>query len=87
MEHAPQNVMLDGRGQVRLTDFGLAASAEQVQGAEIRAGTPAYQAPEQRAGRAVSVQSDRYALGLVLCEMFTGWKAFPVKNRRELEQL
>jgi serine/threonine-protein kinase len=72
----PHNVMIDGRGRVRLTDFGLAGFAGQIHGTEVRAGTPAYQAPEQLAGREVSVQSDLYALGLVLYEMFTGRRAF-----------
>jgi serine/threonine-protein kinase len=80
----PQNVMLDGRGKVRLTDFGLAAAAEHVSGAEVRSGTPAYQAPEQLRGEAVSVQSDLFALGLVLYEVFTGKRAFPATTREEL---
>jgi serine/threonine-protein kinase len=80
----PHNVMLDGRGKVRLTDFGLAAAAEDVAGAEVRSGTPAYQAPEQLRGEAVSVQSDLFALGLVLYEVFTGKRAFPATTREEL---
>jgi hypothetical protein len=80
----PHNVMLDGRGKVRLTDFGLAAAAEDVSGAEVRSGTPAYQAPEQLRGEAVSVQSDLFALGLVLYEVFTGKRAFPAATREEL---
>jgi hypothetical protein len=73
----PANVMIDGRGRARITDFGLAAVAEEIRGPEIQAGTPAYMAPEQSAGHAVSVRSDIYSLGLVLYELFTGKKAFP----------
>jgi serine/threonine-protein kinase len=80
----PHNVMLDGRGKVRLTDFGLAAAAEDISGAEVRSGTPAYQAPEQLRGEAVSVQSDLFALGLVLYEVFTGKRAFLATTREEL---
>jgi hypothetical protein len=72
----PANVMLDGRGRVRLTDFGLAAAAEDLSVAESRSGTPAYMAPEQLAGDEVTARSDLFALGLVLYELFTGRKAF-----------
>jgi len=72
----PANIMIDGRGQVLISDFGLAGLAGQVEGGEIRNGTPAYMAPEQLAGKEVSVRSDIYALGLVLYEMFTGKRAF-----------
>ena len=68
----PANIMIDGRGQLLIMDFGLAAVADAVSGADIRSGTPAYMAPEQRDGRGVTVRSDIYALGVVLAEMFTG---------------
>jgi serine/threonine-protein kinase len=76
----PSNVMIDGRGRVRITDFGLAALAETIEGREVRSGTPHYMAPEQLRGKEVSIQSDVYALGLVLYELFTGKKAFDAKT-------
>ena len=75
----PANIMLDGRGQVVITDFGLAGVADDIRGPEVRSGTPAYMAPEQLAGREVSTRSDIYALGLVLYEIFTGKRAFAEK--------
>jgi serine/threonine protein kinase len=80
----PANIMLDGRGQVVVTDFGLAGVADDIRGAEVRSGTPAYMAPEQLAGREVSTRSDIYALGLVLYEVFTGKRAFAEKPAGDL---
>jgi serine/threonine-protein kinase len=77
----PGDVMLDGRGRVRLADFGLAATAEDLSAAERRGGTPAYMAPEQQAGQPVTVRTDLFALGLVLYELFTGRKAFAGTDR------
>src|ERR1700691_5663959 len=76
----PANIMLDGRGQVVITDFGLAGVADQIQGDEVRSGTPAYMAPEQLAGKEVSTRSDIYSLGLVLYEVFTAKRAFAEKS-------
>ena len=83
----PANIMIDGRGQVLVTDFGLAGIASQIQGAEIRHGTPAYMAPEQLAGTEVTVRSDIYALGLVLYEMFSGKRAFEANSLAEMTRL
>jgi serine/threonine protein kinase len=80
----PANVMLDGSGRVRIMDFSLAAVGAVT---DIRAGTPAYMAPEQLDGREVSVRSDIYALGLVLYELFTGRRAFQAKTLAELVEL
>ncbi len=72
----PANVMIDGRGQARIMDFGLAIShREGVENQEL-AGTPSYMAPEQWGGRGSSVKSDIYSLGLVFYELFTGHRPF-----------
>ena len=83
----PANVMIDGRGRARITDFGLAAFADDIRGDEISSGTPAYMAPEQLAGREVSVRSDLYSLGLVLYELFTGQPAFKGSSAEERRRL
>lgn len=79
----PANVMIDARGCVRITDFGLAAPAGQVPHSEVRSGTPRYMAPEQITGEEVTERSDIYSLGLILYEMFTGEPAFDGRSLAE----
>src|ERR1700722_14463833 len=83
----PGNIMLDGRGRVRITDFGLAALSGDLGGEEVSAGTPAYMAPEQLAGVEVTQRSDIYSLGLVMYEIFTGKKAYEAASLGELLRL
>jgi Tol biopolymer transport system component/predicted Ser/Thr protein kinase len=71
----PQNVLLDERGNVFLTDFGIAKLLNEVSsltqtGAAM--GTPPYMAPEQWRGQAVEARTDNYSLGVMLFEMLTG---------------
>ena len=78
----PANVMIDGRGNARITDFGLAALAADV--AHDFGGTPLYMAPEQLEQGLATVRSDIYSLGLVLFEMFTGRRVFNARTSPEL---
>jgi serine/threonine-protein kinase len=83
----PQNIMINKRGDAVIMDFGLAAIADQLSGAEVRNGTPAYMAPEQLKGAGVTHRSDIYALGLVLYELFTGKKPYDAKTLQQLIDL
>ncbi len=72
----PENVMLRSDGTVALADFGIAKSmlpAESLGLTQTRygdvVGTPYYMSPEQVSGRAVTVQSDLYSLGVMFFEM------------------
>ncbi len=83
----PSNIMIDGDGNARVLDFGLAGLAEEFRDDEISSGTPAYMAPEQLEGRDVTVRSDIYSLGLVFYELFTGRRAFEAGSLHELIRL
>lgn len=82
----PGNVIIDRDGNARILDFGLAAVDGRVGEEDVRAGTPAYMAPEQLAGKEVTPRSDVFALGLVLYELFTGRRAFEAESVQELQR-
>jgi serine/threonine-protein kinase len=72
----PQNILLDGKGRIYVSDFGLARSIADADG-EItrpgeRPGSPAYMSPEQALGLPVDHRSDLYSVGLILYELVTG---------------
>jgi len=83
----PPNVMIDENGNVRITDFGLAALAEELRDNQDIEGTPAYMSPEQLTGKELTVRSDIYSLGLVLYEIFTGKRAFDAPTLPDLLKL
>ena len=69
----PANILIDNAGKAYVSDFGIARVMEHATTVTLAgAGTPAYMAPEQIRGLALSPQSDLYALGIILYEMLTG---------------
>jgi tRNA A-37 threonylcarbamoyl transferase component Bud32 len=79
----PQNVLLNGDGGAKVTDFGIARSLDVDRGVTQTGtvlGTSNYIAPEQASGQPVDAQTDVYSLGIVLYEMLTGEVPFPGEN-------
>jgi serine/threonine-protein kinase len=70
----PQNIMVDGEGNARIMDFGIARSirTKSITETGMIIGTPEYMSPEQVEGVGVDHQSDLYSLGVILFEMLTG---------------
>ncbi|MGA2032331.1 MAG: protein kinase [Thermoguttaceae bacterium] len=81
----PANLLLDNRGTVWITDFGLAklADREDLTNSGDMVGTLRYMAPEQFQGKA-DRRSDVYSLGLTLYELLTLRPAFDETDQRRL---
>lgn len=90
----PSNVLVNGDGQVKLLDFGI---AKQIAGDDVngnltqttaRVLTLHYSSPEQLRGEPVSTATDVFLLGLLLFELVTGERPFAryENDRQALEQ-
>jgi serine/threonine protein kinase/class 3 adenylate cyclase/sugar lactone lactonase YvrE len=82
----PDNIMIVGKDEVRVTDFGIArvlrpeVTIHTMTSTGMTLGTPLYMAPEQIDGRRVDARADIYALGAVLYQMVTGRPPFEGKD-------
>jgi serine/threonine-protein kinase len=79
----PQNVLLNGDGHAKVTDFGIARALDVKHGMTQTGtvvGTSDYIAPEQAQGQRVDEHTDVYSLGVVLYELLTGGVPFSGEN-------
>jgi serine/threonine protein kinase len=79
----PANVIVDGSGNAKLTDFGIARAARDSDEREL-VGTARYIAPERVEGKPVTPRTDVYGLALVAYELLTGQAAFPGVENEDL---
>jgi eukaryotic-like serine/threonine-protein kinase len=80
-DYKPENVLIDGVGASKLTDFGIAARAGDQ---PIPAGTLAYAAPEQMTGGPATPASDVYAATATFYECLTGHPPFRAETAEAL---
>ena len=80
----PENIILDNNGYTHITDFGIAM--QQSKNATQVSGTPAYMAPEALFGKAQTIVSDYYSLGVLTFELIFGVKPYNGKNREEIKE-
>ena len=79
----PGNVIVDGDGVAKLTDFGIARAVESAPDHDL-VGTPRYVAPEVVRGEAPTPRSDVYGLGLLAYELIAGMPAFDSADTQQL---
>lgn len=77
----PQNVILDGQGRAKVTDFGIAqAGVSEITQTGSVMGTAHYLPPEQAQGLEVTYSSDLYSIGVILFEALTGRVPFEAES-------
>ena len=76
----PQNLVIDQKGYLRLTDFGIARSLKQKQCLDA-SGTPGYMAPEVLCKQIHTYSVDFYAVGIIAYQLMTGKRPYSGQNR------
>jgi eukaryotic-like serine/threonine-protein kinase len=86
---SPHNVMIGFEGDVRLIDFGLAASTLKLEhtAPNMVMGKVAYMAPEQVCAEVVDARTDQFAAAILAYELFTGERFYEDRPAREIFQL
>jgi hypothetical protein len=80
----PANLMVDARGDLKIADFGIAASVSdsvsRVSHQAGSSGTPVYMSPQQMMGERPAVTDDIYSLGATIYDLLTGKPPFHSGN-------
>ncbi len=76
----PANILVKDNTDIKVTDFGSAALQLTTRTMVDGIGTPAYMSPEQHLNKPINLQTDIYALGVVMFQMLTGRMPFTANN-------
>jgi len=84
----PDNILVDAKDNVKITDFGLALNLNRKQGTDstfiVGVGSPSYMSPEQIKNYPLNQKTDLYSLGVVLFHLLTGRLPFHAPNPAQL---
>ncbi len=80
----PSNILFDSNSKMKLTEFGLFYWKSVVLAGGHPCVSPWYISPEAIAGEEISIQTDMYALGIMLFQMLTGVLPFHSYQENEL---
>ena len=81
----PDNLVLDEKGYIKLTDFGISREMDRLIPGES-SGTPGYMAPEVMCGKPHNIDSDYYCMGIMAYELMKGVRPYICKNNSELKK-
>jgi serine/threonine protein kinase len=86
---SPPNILLSFSGEIKLTDFGLAASTLKTEKTApgVVYGKVSYMSPEQARGETLDGRTDLYAVGIILWELLTGRQLFPQSEPKLIEKV
>lgn len=76
----PANILVKDNTDIKVTDFGSAAMLSTERTVVDGIGTPAYMSPEQHLNKPLNLQTDIYALGVVMFQLLTGRLPFAADN-------
>lgn len=88
---SPQNLLISWAGEVKITDFGIAAADRDFKQTETKAGIVkgkySYMSPEQISGKKCDPKTDIFALSVVMWEMLALRRLFTADNEIEVIEL
>lgn len=69
----PQNILLNSKGEIKITDFGISGTAQTLEKRQTYVGTAIYMSPERLQGDKYDRNSDLWSLGMMIAECLIGY--------------